>query len=73
MPRIQPDHNQRLPGSEDASFRTMETMMRVMAHRPAIMQQVTQLIEVTMRQGTVEPELKELLAVRVSQVNHCFY
>jgi len=45
----------------------------VMAHRPALMQQTMQLIETTMRQGTVEPKLKELLAIRVSQVNHCFY
>jgi alkylhydroperoxidase family enzyme len=32
-----------------------------------------QLLEAAMRTGTVEPALKELLAVRVSQVNHCFY
>jgi hypothetical protein len=51
----------------------METMLRVMAHRPALMQQTMQLIETTMREGTVEPKLKELLAIRVSQVNHCFY
>jgi len=51
----------------------METMLRVMAHRPAIMQQTMQMIETAMRQGTVESTLKELLAIRVSQVNHCFY
>jgi hypothetical protein len=73
MPRIPPDDSVQLPGSEMASFSTMETMLRVMARRPDIMQQTMQLIETTMRQGTVEPKLKELLAIRVSQVNHCFY
>jgi alkylhydroperoxidase family enzyme len=37
------------------------------------MQAAMQLLEVVMRQGTIEPQLKELLAIRVSQVNHCFY
>ena len=73
MPRIQPDDSVQLAGSGLASSATMETMMRVMAHRPAIMEQTMQLIETAMRQGTVEPKLKELLAIRVSQVNHCFY
>jgi AhpD family alkylhydroperoxidase len=31
------------------------------------------LLETAMREGSVEPKLKELIAVRVSQVNHCFY
>lgn len=52
---------------------TMEKLFRVMAHRPALAQQSMQLLETAMRSGTVEPRLKELLAVRVSQVNHCFY
>ncbi|HEX3643518.1 MAG TPA: carboxymuconolactone decarboxylase family protein [Ktedonobacteraceae bacterium] len=73
MPRIPPDDSVQLPGLETTSFATMETMLRVMAHRPALMQQTMQLIETTMREGTVEPKLKELLAIRVSQVNHCFY
>jgi hypothetical protein len=37
------------------------------------MQASVQLLEAVMRSGTVEPGLKELLAVRVSQVNYCFY
>ncbi len=73
MPRIPPDDSVQLPGLEMGSFATMETMLRVMAHRPDLMQQTMQLIETAMRQGTVEPKLKELLAIRVSQVNHCFY
>ena len=51
----------------------METLFRVMAHRPDLARQSMQLLETAMRSGTVEPRLKELLAVRVSQVNHCFY
>ena len=52
---------------------TMDTLFGVMAHRPDLARQSMQLLETTMRNGTVEPRLKELLAVRVSQVNHCFY
>ncbi len=52
---------------------TMGTLFAVMAHRPDIMQLTMQLLETTMRSGTVDPKLKELLAIRVSQVNHCFY
>lgn len=51
----------------------MSTLFGVMAHRPDIAQQSRELLETTMRSGTVEPKLKELLAVRVSQVNHCHY
>lgn len=62
-----------LPNEEGLAFASMGTLFRTMAHRPAIMQQSMQLLETVMRSGTVEPRLKELLAVRVSQVNHCFY
>jgi alkylhydroperoxidase family enzyme len=37
------------------------------------MEHSRQLLEATMRGGTVDARLKELLAVRVSQVNHCHY
>jgi len=71
MSRIPPDDN--VPLSDVESAGTMSTLFQVMGHRPEIMQQARQLLEVTMRGGSVEPRLKELLAVRVSQVNHCFY
>ena len=51
----------------------MSTLFRVMGHRPQIMRPAIELLEATMRGGTVEPQLKELVAVRVSQVNHCSY
>jgi alkylhydroperoxidase family enzyme len=72
MSRI-PPLNIPLPNEEGLAFATMGTLFRTMAHRPEIMQQSVQLLETVMRGGTVEPRLKELLAVRVSQVNHCFY
>lgn len=71
MSRIPPNNDISLAGSESAG--TMGTLFRVMGQRPEIMQQALQLLEVIMRGGTVEPKLKELLAIRVSQVNHCFY
>ena len=73
MSRIPPDENIQLPSGEAISFGTMSTLFRTMALRPEIMQHSMQLLETVMRSGTVEPRLKELLAVRVSQVNHCFY
>ncbi len=72
MPRIQPDDSVSLPPNIESSA-TMSTLFRTMALRPNIMQNTMQLLEVAMRTGTVEPELKELLAIRVSQVNNCFY
>ena len=74
MPRIQPDDSVQLPADiENASFVTMSTLFRTMAHRPNIMRHTVDLLQAAMREGTVEPELKELLAIRVSQVNNCFY
>lgn len=72
MARI-PPRNIELPNEEGLAFVGMGTLFRTMAHRPEIMQQSMQLLETVMRGGSVESRLKELLAVRVSQVNHCFY
>ena len=73
MSRIPSDENIQLPMGEALSFGTMSTLFRTMAQRPEIMQHSIQLLEAVMRTGSVELELKELLAVRVSQVNYCFY
>ncbi|HEY0756430.1 MAG TPA: carboxymuconolactone decarboxylase family protein [Ktedonobacteraceae bacterium] len=62
-----------MPDEDGLAFATMHTLFRTMGHRPEIMRQSMQLLETVMRTGSVEPRLKELLAVRVSQVNHCFY
>jgi alkylhydroperoxidase family enzyme len=72
MSRIPPS-NSEMPDNAQLAFATMETLFRTMGHRPEIMEQSMQLLQTVMRGGTVEPRLKELLAVRVSQVNHCFY
>ncbi len=66
-------HAFQLPLDEATSFTTMATLFRTMAHRPELMRHSMQLLETAMRTGTVEPRLKELLAVRVSQVNYCYY
>ena len=73
MSRIPPDENIQLPTGETVSFSTMSTLFRTMAQRPEIMQHSMQLLDTVMRTGSVELRLKELLAVRVSQVNYCFY
>lgn len=73
MSRIPPDENIQLPTGETVSIGTMSTLFRTMAQRPEIMQRSMQLLEAVMHTGTVEPRLKELLAVRVSQVNYCYY
>ncbi|MBV9690594.1 MAG: carboxymuconolactone decarboxylase family protein [Ktedonobacteraceae bacterium] len=73
MPRIPPDDTVQISFEEVTSVSTMATLFRVMAHRPEIMHHAIQLLQTTMRSGSVEPQLKELLAVRVSQVNHCSY
>ena len=73
MSRIPPVEDIHLPAEDTVPFEAMSTLFRTMAHRPEIMQGSMQLLEAVMRSGTVEPRLKELLAVRVSQVNYCYY
>ncbi len=74
LPRIPPDDTVHLPtNAELTGVANMSTLFRIMGHRPLLMLQSAQLLESAMRTGTVEPQLKELLAIRVSQVNACFY
>lgn len=73
MPRIPPIANISIPLEDMPGVATMSALFRTMAHRPELMRHSMQLLEAAMRSGTVEPQLKELLAIRVSQVNHCFY
>lgn len=73
MPRIPPIDVAYIAADETSSIASMDTLFRVMAHRPDLMQLSMQLLEAAMRSGTVDARLKELLAVRVSQVNHCYY
>lgn len=73
MSRIPPDNKTAISMENTPGGATMESLFRVMAHRPELMQPALQLVEAAMRSGTVEPQLKELVAIRVSQVNHCSY
>ncbi len=73
MPRIPPLDAAHISQDETPSIASMDVLFRVMAHRPELMQLSMQLLEAAMRSGTVDARLKELLAVRVSQVNHCYY
>ena len=73
MTRIPPVEDILLPLQEGQGSETMSLLFRVMAQRPELARQSMQLLETAMRTGTVDVRLKELVAVRVSQVNHCFY
>jgi alkylhydroperoxidase family enzyme len=73
MPRISPVDNTQFPQEQTPGFSGMSELFRTMAHRPELARYGMQLLETAMRSGSVDRALKELLAVRVSQVNHCFY
>ena len=51
----------------------MARLMATMAHRPPLMQTLAAHVAAVFETGTVEPRLKEMLAVRVSQINDCGY
>jgi alkylhydroperoxidase family enzyme len=48
-------------------------LMATMAHRPALMKTMAAHVQAVFETGTVEARLKEMLAVRVSQINDCGY
>ena len=48
-------------------------MFRTVAHRPLLLKTMIAHFKAVMGSGTVGPKLKELLFVRVSQLNHCDY
>jgi alkylhydroperoxidase family enzyme len=73
MSRIPPDDKAPIHIDAFSGITTMETLFRTMAHRPELAEHAMRLTEAAMRSGTVEPKLKEMVAIRVSQVNHCFY
>lgn len=73
MPRIQRVDQTLFPVHGVDGSSTMTALFQTLAHRPALARDAMQLVETAMRTGTVEVQLKELLAIRVSQVNNCFY
>jgi alkylhydroperoxidase family enzyme len=48
-------------------------MFRTMALRPEIMRTAAEHMRAIFSTGTVDTRLKEMLAVRVSQINDCHY
>ena len=48
-------------------------MIRTMAYRPRITQTAADHMAAVFETGTVDRKLKEMLAVRVSQINDCSY
>ncbi len=48
-------------------------MFRTVAHRPEIMKTMNAHFRAVMSTGTVDRRLKEIIAVRVSYINHCEY
>ena len=48
-------------------------LFRVAAHRPDITRTLADHMRAVMHAGDVSPLLKELLSVRVSQINNCEY
>jgi alkylhydroperoxidase family enzyme len=48
-------------------------MFRTVAHRPEILKTMTAHFRAVMNTGTVDKKLKEMVAVRVSHLNHCDY
>jgi len=80
MARIRPlQPEEAAPGARRMleSFReergNIPNMFRTMAIRPEIAETAAAHMQAIFSTGTVEPRLKEMLAVRVSQINHCNY
>jgi len=80
MPRIRPLGPEEVGPAVRAIFErffsergNIPNMFRTMAVRPAIMETAEAHLRAVMEGGTIEPRLKEMLAVRVSQINDCNY
>jgi alkylhydroperoxidase family enzyme len=80
MPRIEP------PRAEDVSSEVLPmweqfyaargsvpNMFRTLSLRPAMANAVAESMRAILNTGTVELRLKEMVAVRVSQINGCAY
>lgn len=80
MPRISRlDRNQASPAVNEIYDHFMKVrgnipnMFRTVAHRPEYLRTMIDHFRVVMETGTVSTKLKELLFVRVSQMNRCQY
>ncbi len=80
MPRIRPLDPGEAGPEMDALFARLRgqrgnisNMFRTMAYRPEIARTAAAHLDAIFDGGTVERRLKEMLAVRVSQINDCGY
>lgn len=80
MPRIRPLNPDEVGPESRAVFDAflakrgnIPNMFRTLAHVPPIMTTAAAHMQAILSSGTVPLRLKELLAVRVSQVNACAY
>jgi alkylhydroperoxidase family enzyme len=80
MPRIRPLGPDEVAPEARATFDRLyaqrgaiPNMFRTMALRPEIMATAEAHLNAILETGTVDPRLKEMLAVRVSQINDCMY
>ena len=80
MPRIKPLDSDDVDPEMKAIFDRYQrdrgnipNMFRTMAYRPEIATTADAHLQAIFESGTVEKRLKEMLAVRVSQINDCAY
>ena len=80
MPRIEPPRAEKVGGDVlpvwEAFYRkrgNVPNMFRTLAVRPELMRVLNDAMAVIMGAGTVSVRLKELVVVRVSQLNGCAY
>jgi alkylhydroperoxidase family enzyme len=80
MPRIKPLNPEDVDPETREVFARYErqrgnipNMFRTMAHRPEIARTADAHLQAIFTTGTVPVRLKEMLAVRVSQINDCAY
>ncbi len=80
MPRIRPLNPEEVDSETQAIFARYQhdrgnipNMFRTMAHRPEIAKTADAHMQAILHTGTLELRLKEMLAVRVSQINDCAY
>ena len=80
MARIRPLNAEEVGPETRAMFDRLQqergnvpNMFRTMALRPEIAETAEAHLRAVFQTGTVEPRLKEMLAVRFSQINDCAY
>jgi alkylhydroperoxidase family enzyme len=80
MPRIRPLNPEETSAGARAELERLEAergnmpnMWRTLAWRPEMMETAAAHLRAVFETGTVDTRLKEMLAVRVSQINNCMY